>query len=300
MANVGRTVPNTLGKTPITFAMIELADPQDCNDRKGTWLNYGFKDVTPTFGSQSTVPTLDGSSAAGGRQMLTALASVNADWYMVSGHHGVMFASDYGLFTTDGQPPKADRSNLDTQKIMDQEQYCGFFNESYHSGRWEHASQDNPTPSSLTSSQQANEIYIRTTPAASNDRAPFSQTNPLLDSTHTPPKGIIISACNTLIYRVARTTWSNAFPNAVIIGSVSRIVSGTWITNAIAAAQMTNESFWRDPQSILDQPGMCEQLTKQLQDNFPKTSVIGVIYKQKLYFAGTFQAVDADLQIPGH
>ncbi len=287
MANVGRTVPNTLAKTPITFAMIETADSQDCNDRKGLWLNYGFKDVTPTFGSRSTVPSLNDGQVASGRQMLSDMASINADWYMVSGHHGALYQSDYGRFTTDGQPLKADRSNQDAVRTANEEEYCGFFNEAYHLGRWEHSSRDAPDPSSPPSSMatwNANAIYLRTTAAAPNDIAPFTQTNPLLDATHSGPKGIIISACNTLIYKSARSTWATAFPNAVIIGAVSRIASGTWITNAVAAAQMTNESFWRDPQSVLDQPGNCEQLQKQLAAGFPRSGIIGLVYKNKFYW----------------
>src|SRR5580698_6238955 len=98
MAEVGRSVPNTIGKAPITFAMIELADSADCNARKSMWLNYGFKDVTPMFAGQSTVPSLNDSMVAQGRQMLQAMASVNADWYMISGHHGALYESDYNKF----------------------------------------------------------------------------------------------------------------------------------------------------------------------------------------------------------
>jgi hypothetical protein len=69
----------------------------------------------------------------------------------------------------------------------------------------------------------------------------------------------------------------------VIIGPTSWIVSGTWVSTAIASAQMTNESFWRDPQSILDQSGMPDQLEKQLTANFPSSSEISVMYKGRLY-----------------
>ena len=274
MANVGRTVPNTLGKTPITFAMIEFADPADCNSRKTTWQGYNFQDVTPMYASRSTVPTLDDGEAANGRQMLQQLGSVNADWYMVSGHHGAIYHADVLAFPDDPSTPL---------NWADQQPFCGFFNESYHGSYWESASSQNPTP---TKGDTTNAIYIRTTPAAPQSAATFDQTNPLLDSTHTPPKGIILSACNTLIYKAARTTWANTYSSAVIIGTVAKIVSGTWVTNAIAAAKMTDENFWRDPQSILDQSGMPEQLATQLAQNFPSSSRIGVVYKQTLYFKG--------------
>jgi hypothetical protein len=283
MAEVGRDVPNTIGKAPITFAMIETAESADCNSRKSQWLAYGFKDVTPKFGTQSSVPSLNGSMVPKGREMLKDMVNVSADWYMISGHHGALYSSDYGRYSSDGNPVKDDLSNLDSARLYDEEEYCGFFNEAYHEGRWEQASRSSPDTGS-----SANEIYLRTTDAAPSGIATHDQDNPVFDSTAwaPAPKGIIISACNTLAYKSARKTWSGYFSNAVIIGPSDRIVSGTWVSNAIASAQMTNEAFWRDPQSILDQPGMCEQLEKQLTANFPSSSSIGVIYKGTLYLPG--------------
>jgi hypothetical protein len=288
MAEVGRTVPNTIAKAPITFAMIETAVSADCNARKSGWLSYGFKDVTPMFAGQSTVPSLNGSMVAQGRQMLKAMVDVGADWYMISGHHGALYQSEYDSYTTDGQPCKADMSNLNSDALHNEEKYCGFFNEAYHEGRWEHASRSNPD-----SHVDPREIYLRTTIAASNDIAKHAQDNPVFNKTSwvPPPKGIILSACNTLNYLTARVTWATYFPGAVIIGPFDRIVSGTWVSNAIAGAQMTNESFWRDPQSILDQPGMCEQLSKQLTAGFPRSSIIAVIYKGNVYVDGSVDSL---------
>jgi hypothetical protein len=273
MAGVGRSVGNTIAKAPITFAMIELAEVPDCNSRKSTWVGYGFKDVTPEFGAQSTVPSLNGGKVTQGRKMLQEMASVNADWFMLSGHHGAIYGADYALL------------GGDTKVIVNGEEFCGFFNESYHNGRWEHASRDSPD-----NKADANEIYLRTTTAAPSSIASHKQDNPMVDraagASGPTPKGIILSACNTLIYKSARTFWNANFPNAVIIGPVSRIVSGTWVTNAIASAKMTNESFWRDPQSILDQAGMCDELEKQLTAGFPSTSKIGFLYKGTLFMSG--------------
>jgi len=280
MAEVGRNVPNTIAKAPITFAMIELADSADCNARKSQWLSYGFKDVTPKFSARSTVPSLNGAMVAQGRGMLKDMASIAADWYMVSGHHGALYASDYGRFNTpDGR--------MDQRRITNEEEYCGFFNEAYHESYWEHAARDSHDAAALPGTP-ADSIYLRTTDAAPADIASHDQDNPVFDATSAAPspKGIIISACNTLAYRSARKTWSGYFPQAVIIGPTGRIVTGTWVSNAIASAQMTNESFWRDPQSVLDQAGMCEQLEEQLTANFPKSSKIGFIYKTMLYLPG--------------
>jgi len=278
MAEVGRNTTNTVAKAPITFAMIELADSADCNTRKSQWLSYGFKDVTPMFGKQSSVPSLNGGMVAKGRDMLTQMKDVSADWYMVSGHHGAIYGTDYGLFTTNGAP--------DGTRVVNEEQYCGFFNEAYHESYWEHATRTDHDPAKLPG-VPANAIYVRTTDAAPESIAAFDQDNPLFDATSwaPAPKGIILSACNTLVYRSARRAWCTYFPNAVIIGPGARIASGTWVANAIAGAAMTNEAFWRDPQSILDQPGMCAELEKQLAQNFPRKKGIALIYKSTLYLA---------------
>ena len=301
MAEVGRNVPNTIAKAPITFAMIETAVSADCNARKSGWLRYGFKDVTPLFGKQSTVPSLNDSMVGQGREMLKQLGAVNADWYMISGHHGAIYASEYNLFTTDGQPMAKDMSNFNSLKCYNEEQYCGFFNENYHETYWDFASRTNHevrvSASSPLAAKVANSVYLRTTEAAPSAISPVPQDNPVFDSTAAgpAPKGIILSACNTLIYKKTRTKWSGYFPNSVIIGPFSRIVSGTWVSNAIGAAAMTNESFWRNPQSILDQPGKCEQLEKQLTAAFPSSAAIGVVYKGKIYLKEGDFPVDFDI-----
>jgi hypothetical protein len=296
VAEVGRKVPNTIAKAPITFAMIELADSADCNARKRMWLSYGFKDVTPLFAGQSTVPSLNDSMVPQGRKMLQAMADVAADWYMVSGHHGALYSSDYNLYTTDNQLLHDHPSSVDPIRTANEEGYCGFFNEAYHEGRWKCATRSDPesgvmwakgTPVDIDR-LHANEIYLRTTDEAPNSIAKHTQTNPLLDRTSraAAPKGIILSACNALIYKSARTTWSRYFPNAVIIGPFSRIASGTWVSNAVASAAMTNESFWRDPQKILNQSGMCEQLSRQLQLGFGRKARIALVYKGNVYVMG--------------
>jgi hypothetical protein len=300
MAEIGRSVGNTIAKAQITFAMVETADSADCNSRKNTWLGYGFKDVTPDFGSQATVPSLNGSQVAAGRTMLEKMAAIDADWFMLSGHHGAIYASDYTLLS-------GGSSKLDFDAIMNNEDFCGFFNESYHEGRWDHASRSDPDASSNPpktgnmTDLMTNEIYLRTTAAATSPIASHVQDNPMVDrasgASAPTPKGIILSACNTLIYKSARTFWNTNFPNAVIFGPVSRIASGTWVTNAIASAAMTNEAFWRDPQSILDQSGMCEKLEKQITAGFPSSSKIGLMYKGTLYIPGKSQSATDSLAL---
>jgi hypothetical protein len=303
VAEVGRTVKNTIAKTPITFAMIELADPSDCNSRRSGWLNYGFKDVTPKFASQSQVPSLNDSQVAPGRKMLELMASVNADWYMLSGHQGALYAHDYFLFNgADG--------NMDPVRLVNEEEFCGFFNESYHEGRWMHSKRTDPdattkespdahpgadkeTPEKDVAAHRANELYLRCTPPAPKDMALHTQNNPYLDGVTSTTmverlgrcKGLILSACNTLIYLSNRATWSAFFPNSVIFGTYSRIANGVWVTNSIASAAMTDENFWRDPPSVLDQTGNCEKLATQLMSNYAGTDRAGIcfIYKGTLY-----------------
>jgi hypothetical protein len=300
MAEIGRSVDNTIAKAPITFAMVEVADSADCNSRKSHWQNYGFKDVTPDFGSQSTVPSLNGSKVAAGRAMLRKMASIDADWFMLSGHHGAVYASDYAFLSGGSSTP-------DFDAIINGEDFCGFFNESYHEGRWEHSSRSdpdatgNPPKKGNMSDLISNEIYLRTTAVAPSSIANHTQDNPMVDraaaASAPTPKGIILSACNTLIYKSARTFWNANFPNAVIFGPVSRIVSGTWVTNAIASAAMTDESFWRDPQSILDQAGMCEKLEKQITAGFPSSSKIALMYKGTLFIPGKSQPATDPLAV---
>jgi len=293
MAQVGRNVPNTISKAPITFAMIETCDSADCNARKSQWLRYGFKDVTPLFGSQSTVPSINDSMVGQGRQMLKAMATVGADWFMISGHHGALYSSDYNSYTTDGSAEVNDEmTNLDWDRLHDEEEYCGFFNNAYHEAYWDNGTRTHHVPADnlppYAASCIANAVYLRTAETAPDSICSIDQDNPVFDSTsHAPaPKGIILSACNTLSYKHARKTWSGYFPNAVVIGTLDCIVSGTWVSTAIASAAMTNESFWRDPQSILDQPGKCDELERQLTAAFPSSSQIGVMYKNRLYRPG--------------
>jgi hypothetical protein len=213
---------------------------------------------------------------------------------MLSGHHGAIYSTDYDRFNDAS-------GNVDVRSLVNGEEFCGFFNESYHKLYWEHATRTDPDAKELGDSLQKNNspylakfnrfrdnaIYVRTADAAPGAIMTQSQDNPFFDTTAwaPAPKGVILSACNSLSYLSVRKAWSGYFPNAVIIGPTARIVSGTWVSSALAAASMTNESFWRDPQSILDQPGMCEKLEKQLTANFPSSSAIGLIYKGTLYLA---------------
>lgn len=227
--------------------------------------------------------------------MLRDLASISADWYMISGHHGVIYRSEYGFFTSDGKPPKSDLSNLDRERferLRNEAPYCGFFNESYHKLYWEEAGRDAHSPkedSPEAMRLHAQSIYLRTTEAAPASIAAVSQENPVVDGMKNgpPPKGIIVSACNTLFYAHVRRMWSTRFPHAVVIGTATRIVSGTWVSNAIARATMTTEQFFRDPPSILDQPGKPQQLEVELNRHYRRDRpVVGVLYKRRFYCGG--------------
>jgi len=188
-------------------------------------------------------------------------------------------------------------SNIDPMRVANEEQYCGFFNEAYHETYWDHGSRDDPTLAKVSPKWRNNmkdAVYLRTTEAAPPDIAVPPEDNPVIDTASwaPAPKGIILSACNALIYKSARTTWSQNFERSVIIGTVTRIASGTWVTRAIAGAAMTTEAFWRDPQSILDEDGKCTELEQQLNQNFHrKNPTLGVLYKGIYYKGGTASAV---------
>ncbi len=127
--NARRGGPNTHAKPGITFAMLELANPADCNRRRGQWKRYKFKDVTPILAKRSRVPSLNGSQVATGRKVIAKLEDVVADWYMLSGHHGRLFAEDTEIYNRPN-------GTWDSDAYYDKLEYAGFFNNDYHHGPW--------------------------------------------------------------------------------------------------------------------------------------------------------------------
>jgi hypothetical protein len=194
-SSTGTRHRNTIRAVPHpTFAVAEFYKTSDSNKMRDKWLGWAFRDVTPlwsktahchTFSTAANVPKWP--------KFQDKLAGSHADWYYLSGHHGRQFTTD-----------PIDPDVLDTQTEI------GFFNEAYHRGRWAH--RDWPaTPA---------EVYMTMGHAPAGALGP--DDNPLYAEARPKCKGVILMGCNTLIYRQVRIALSKAFPNAVLIGYMSK------------------------------------------------------------------------------
>lgn len=293
-ARARRRHVNVIRKRPVTFAMIELADPKDCNDRKRLWRRLKFKDVTPEVAHLAKVPSLNNSSALSpGKRLIEGMRWINADWYLLSGHHGRLYASDADAYT----------NYYDYAARLD---HAGFFNNEYHHGRWSLITREPGMQEKLKAGMAdpewrkkyrkyvlhiERELYLSTTPEAPKVLADFPQTNPLLEPAMQPARavrcrGIIISACNTLAFVSTRKFWSRYYPDAAFIGSLKTIGHGYWITNAVAGAKMTDAGFWTDPTSVLKSNSDCIELVRQMSMKYPSSRRdfgIGLMYKGNVF-----------------
>ena len=293
---VRRRRANVLAKPKITFAMIELADPKDCNDRKRLWKRLKFQDITPEVAARAKVPSLNGRKTETiGLNLIQGMKSVNAHWYLLSGHHGRLYSDDMNRF----------KNSYD---YFSQQDYAGFFNNEYHHGRWIKLWRD-PARIKQAADALANpdwrdankkmakhfdyELYLTTTAEAPDSitGGQFDQVNPLLVSRMQPRRsskclGIILSACNTLSFSAVRKYWQSNYPNSVIFGTFRTIGHGYQVTNAIARAKLTNAKFWRQPSDVLVDEGVREDLVMQIARKFPRSRRefgIGIIYDGKVY-----------------
>lgn len=313
--HVRRRHINVVRKSPVTFAMIELSDPTDCNDRKRLWRRMGFKDITPGLAKKTKVPSLNGEKAVSiGKDLIKDMKSVNAHWYLLSGHHGRLYAKDIEGFANN-------------HNYYNNTDYAGFFNNDYHHGRWSFAWRDaarldeierklvDPVERHKHKKLVAhfdNELYLNTTSKAPKPIARFKQDNPLLDDAIKAKRsnkclGIIISACNTLAFKEVRKFWQGYYPNSVFFGTFRTIGYGYQVTNAIARSSMTNTKFWRDPSSVLASQADCVRLAKQISMKFPRSRRdlgIGMMFKGKVYLPHyergkvTIEVLHADDDLP--
>jgi hypothetical protein len=320
--NIRRSFINTFFKKGVTFAMIELADPRDCNNRKRLWKKYGFKDVSPLWANRRKVPSLNGKMVEkDGVQFLSEMEAINADWYVLSGHHGRLYTVD--LFTYIG--------NL--RDYFNKLEYAGFFNNNYHHsrwfGRWGGWNKDSATgkPTKLPAADYYDyvsdpkksirclidggllkpwkakvtelntSLYLRTTdPAAKKKLAPFDhpwgQENPLCfkrmeNSRKRKCKGIILSACNTLVFKQARIFWNSYYPDAIIFGTFTTINSGIQVIKAIKRSRLTNKKFWVNPRAVLgNDRRKARELALDVAKKFPKSRRhygLGFMYNGEIY-----------------
>jgi hypothetical protein len=304
----------------ITFAMIELSEDKDVNDRRSAWLGraYRYRDVTPVFNAWSKIPSLNGSVAVSAEAIrsLEEMKKIDADWYMLSGHHGRLYTEDMILECYSSPIDHANRQD-----------HTGFFNDDYHHGRWEQVTRKRPAagasdPASWNEAtpwdprsdatyrrpnsalkkfedvpytskmrrkmieHQDRERYLSCTGKPSPVLAPFATDNPVLEPSMQATrasrcKGVILSACNTLIYRATRLTWQAYFPKAVFIGTGGRIAHGWQLTNAIYKSSMCNKAFWEDPASVLTDKSKVEELARSLAAGFSNYTV-AVMYDRTL------------------
>jgi len=280
----------------ITFAMIELADPKDCNDRKKGWKRLKFQDITPELAKRRKVPSLNGKTVESvGEDLIQNVKGVNAHWYLLSGHHGRLYAADIDRFTN-------------PYDYYSKQDFAGFFNNDYHHGRWEKVWRD-PARLELAADSLADpdwrkrnrkvgahfdhELYLSTTAHAPSIHTgdQFFQTNPLIDS-HLQSRrknrclGLILSACNTLSFTAVRKYWQANYPDSIIFGTFRTIGHGYQVTNAIARSRMTDRKFWRSPSEVLTGDDACEELAMQIARKFPRSRRdfgIGFIWKGNLW-----------------
>lgn len=293
----GKQVKNRINRPPvITFAMFELGNPSDCNARRRAWVHrrYSYRDITPVVNKRNKVPSFysrgfrNNKGLALGKRVLSELKKTNADWYLLSGHHGRLYSSDW-----DQSKPLTEYYN----KLK----YAGFFNNDYHHGRWVEATQTSPkwnpdTNPDYSRSERKKmkehlkyELYLGNTEKPPSTIAPFDMTNPFLEPSMKAKrqgkcKGFIISACNTLIYPSVRKTWHDYYPDSVFIGTFRRIGRGGWVTNAIYKSKYSNKAFWEDPATALSSERKCIDFTYELARHFKvKHFGLGIMYKSKVY-----------------
>jgi hypothetical protein len=171
---------------------------------KQLWLSHGWTDVSAIWGSKKVVPTFksDRKVIEQWPDFQVAMGEVDADWYYLSGHHGREFSAD--LSAEDEMVPH-----------FNTHENCGFFNHVYHDGQWEHGDADNPYDHI-----QDLDVFMRT--GNENWGGYGSQTNPLYSRCQDNCRGIFLVGCRALAYKAARKMYTQFFPNAVVIGPVSR------------------------------------------------------------------------------
>jgi hypothetical protein len=272
-AVAGEEPVGTLNQQTTTFAIMEFLMDADSNAIKALWRKHGFADISPIWGGRSQVPTFK-DQATVIRQwpdFQRQMTDVEADWYYVSGHHGPEFESDYDWW---GEGAFWRYNHVDR---------VGFFNEIYHHGVWHDDSVDNPTAHASPL-----DVYMKT---ASDDWVYDlgPQDNPLFNAPHTQCKGVMLVGCNTLIYRHCRMLWRYYFPNAVVIGMMSK--ESNSIARILNTVQQYGREFFLDPKSISP-----VELARSLNPFLKTYDLIGVMSDGRLYTNYDGRDVEADVE----
>jgi hypothetical protein len=251
---------------PITFLIIEMGSTADSNAFRNKWLSWGWEDVTPIYGKRKSVKAWP--NAKGWTEFKDACRSVEADWIFISGHHGRQYASDW-------RPPGDHRDDAVNFRSFNRQAEAGFFNNTYHHGQWDHASLAKPDEHKLEGS-----IYLSTT--ASGKNTPETD-NPFYGAPHPATKGVILSACNTLIYKHTRLALRKYFPNAIMIGTWSKTkVGGTAFSNPVLKG--TDKQFFVSPPT---DPAQIAHFTESIAKlHFAKSMGIGLQHGDKIWGTG--------------
>lgn len=265
---------------PTTFSMLELSNINDCNKLRAYFMKKGFVDLSPKVNGQATVSFNGSIAKSSGATFISQLQKLPADWLMLSGHHGILYGSDYDNYLDA-------TGDIDTEKCYNNNDLAGFFNNDYHHSRWEHSSRTDPNAKT-----NVNEIYCRTTKPASSTVAPFPQNNPYLPDNAADLaalkkkcKGIILSACNTLSYKSVRKYWVTNYPDAVIFGTLGKIPMGLYVVNSLASAPSTTREFWENPATFLASASDMPQTIIAEINKRARTYGIAIlmIYKKRAY-----------------
>ncbi|MEP0847866.1 MAG: hypothetical protein HRF50_13735 [Phycisphaerae bacterium] len=264
MASIARAVLGmdpygTLNQTTMTVAFMEFLESADSNAMKSLLLKHSFRDISPLWGEQAAVPTFKDNQSVIRRwpEFQQAMTQVEADWYYLSGHHGRQYM--------------VDGEELSGREHFNQQEVAGFFNEPYHLGPWEHASQDDPD-----AGRSANDVFMKT---SQDDWVyePGPDDNPLFTSPHESCKGVFLVGCNGLAYRASREKWAEYFPNSLIIGAISREANS--ISKILKVVQEYGKDFLADPTDY--DP---EELIWKLNPRPTPLDVLAIIHSGTFYF----------------
>ena len=259
----------TLDNDTTTFAILEVLIPWDATNMKSQRRGYGFTDISPLWADKPQVPTFmsDPKVIARWPEFQAEFCGVDAHWYYVSGHHSRQFASDN---TDDAE------DDARWQKMLLTNRATGFFNEPYHVGPWEHhvRTGDGPLPPN-----GPKDVFFHTARDDLED-PPHPRDNPLYHHVHSAARGVMMAACNTLTYTQARKLWAKYFPNAVIMGLLTR-ESCSSIQYA-KIGQKFGKKFYTEPY----REDITEDLVKLINPNPRNTEFdrIGVIWKGTLWY----------------
>lgn len=238
-----------------TYAIMEFLDTADSNKIKSVWNKYKAKDISPLWGTKSTVPTFKKDKAVIDKwyDFQQQMQHVDPDWIYLSGHHGREYESD-----SQGQT---------VQQHADGQKEIGFFNHVYHDNTWHKGTAAEPDPL---------EVYMTTSSDPHDPDNLMPWDNPFYTRVREDVKGVMLVGCNTLIYMHDRIQYNYYFPNAVVIGLMSR--EGSSLNKMIKAFDRHGRAFFDDP-TIVDPP----DLVKLMNNYAGANDWVAVQYGNELF-----------------